>query len=233
LSLGEYNHLVHIGALAFEDALSLVDLRGRLYDAGPRGAMASIFPLSLEDAEALVARSVARCDLGPDRLVVALNNSPLQQVVAGDRAAVDAALAILEEEAFVEAVMIEPDIPMHAPTFRSVGDALRPVLARAAWRTPRLPYVPNVLGDVRTDATAADFVDLLSRHVCERVQWRRSVEAVARLVEEPAFVEVGPRAVLYGLMGKSWRPGRRFRTDSTSPLRGHFAALTHEVRDGA
>ena len=37
LSLGEWNHLVHIGVLSFEDALRAVEVRGRLYDEGPRG----------------------------------------------------------------------------------------------------------------------------------------------------------------------------------------------------
>src|SRR5262249_34238579 len=32
LSLGEYNHLVHIGALSFADALRLVDARGAAFD---------------------------------------------------------------------------------------------------------------------------------------------------------------------------------------------------------
>src|SRR5690606_3180638 len=35
LSLGEYNHLVHIGALDFPAALRLVDARGAAYDDGP------------------------------------------------------------------------------------------------------------------------------------------------------------------------------------------------------
>src|ERR1700741_4842495 len=35
LSLGEYSHLVHISSLAFEDALQLVDERGRRYDEAP------------------------------------------------------------------------------------------------------------------------------------------------------------------------------------------------------
>ena len=57
LSLGEYNHLVHIGALRFTDALRLVNARGAAYDAGPAGVMASVFPLSLEELEQVVARA--------------------------------------------------------------------------------------------------------------------------------------------------------------------------------
>ena len=41
LSLGEYSHLVDIGALDLEDALDLVNERGRCYDEAPAGVMGS------------------------------------------------------------------------------------------------------------------------------------------------------------------------------------------------
>ena len=46
LSLGEWNHLVHIGALGFAEALRAVEQRGRCYDEGPRGWMAAIQPIA-------------------------------------------------------------------------------------------------------------------------------------------------------------------------------------------
>ena len=88
LSLGEYNHLLHIGALAFEDALRLVAARGAAYDQGPLGAMAAVFPVD----EAAVLDAIER--LAPVGIVEIANfNSPSQFVLAGDRAAVDAVLA--------------------------------------------------------------------------------------------------------------------------------------------
>ena len=42
LSLGEYNHLVHVGAIPFADAVRLVSARGQAYDAGPRGMMVAV-----------------------------------------------------------------------------------------------------------------------------------------------------------------------------------------------
>lgn len=59
LSLGEYNHLVHIGALSFEDAVRVLDARGRIYDydEGPRGAMVAVFPLPLSELCPLIERA--------------------------------------------------------------------------------------------------------------------------------------------------------------------------------
>src|SRR6267142_6124662 len=48
LSLGEYNHLVDIGALSFASTLRLLDARGLAYENGPRGLMMSVFPCGRE-----------------------------------------------------------------------------------------------------------------------------------------------------------------------------------------
>src|SRR5262249_562732 len=57
LGVGEYNHLVHIGALTFAEALRLVDARGEAYDAGPAGAMAAVFPMESAALEAVIGRA--------------------------------------------------------------------------------------------------------------------------------------------------------------------------------
>ncbi|MBV9583193.1 MAG: ACP S-malonyltransferase [Chloroflexi bacterium] len=210
LSLGEYNHLVHIGALDFREALRLVEARGHAYDGGPEGAMASVFPIELDDILDVVQRARQHGTLDLANL-----NSPSQVVISGERAALDAALRILEEEHYyVEAVVIESRIPMHSRRFRPVQAMFRPVLEMAPWRSARLPYVPNVLGLAVESPVATDYVELLSRHVCEPVRWRDSIDYVVQAQPDAALVEVGPRAVLYNLLQRRWHPVAKFKTDS-------------------
>jgi len=59
LSLGEYSHLVHIGALELDDALRLVDERGRCYDEAPPGTMATVLTV---DRETVAASAATRTD---------------------------------------------------------------------------------------------------------------------------------------------------------------------------
>src|SRR5436190_18392596 len=59
LSVGEYNHLVHIAALSFEDAVRLVEARGVAFDAGPDGAMAAVTPLETAALERVIRRARA------------------------------------------------------------------------------------------------------------------------------------------------------------------------------
>lgn len=225
LSLGEYNHLVHIGALDFVPALRLVDARGRVYDEGPRGMMACVQPAGEADIEPLLAQAREK-----GSVAIANYNSPSQQVVAGEQAAVEALMALCEDELLAQPVVVEKHIPMHTELFRPVAEALRPHLDAAPWKTPRRPYLPNVTGCPIEAPTPAEIVDLLSRHVYSAVQWRRSIDRLISGDGQAVFVEVGPRAVLYNLLQKRWHANRKFKSDCPDDLTAHLTSLSGELR---
>ena len=228
LSLGEYNHLVHIGALTFEAALRLVDTRGRRYDAGPDGAMASVAPIDDCELAAVVERARARGGLD-----VAVFNSPTQHVLSGDRTAVELALEILEQEHFVDGVVIEPRIPMHSSRFAPVGRALREVLDEVAWKPPARPYLPNVVGGFVEAPGADGFATLLAQHVHRPVLWRQSVDFIVEHVERAVFVEVGPRRVLCNSLNRKWHSNPRYATDPGDDQPASLAPLIEELARAA
>jgi len=205
MSLGEYNHLVHIGAIDFLDALAVVDQRGRAYDAGPRGCMAAVFPVTPDEVEEVLRRSHGF-------VAISNRNSPRQQVIAGEVDAVRAAMALLEEEQWATATVIEPHIPMHTARFAPAAQALEPALRAAPWCSPQRPYVPNVLGRTLLDPTPDDIVQHLLRHVSEPVRWQTTVEHLHAEHPHATFVEVGPASVLHDLMRVSWLRVRRAHT---------------------
>lgn len=221
LSLGEYNHLVHIGAIDFEAALRLVDARGRVYDEGPEGMMVALFPIDREEVEDVLKRVQ---DVGC--VQIANFNTPSQFVIAGQTAAVLAAMEIAQEEFSIDPVIIEKKIPMHTPVFRCVADALLPHLERAPFRTPSRPYISNVLGTVVENPTPARIVELLAQHVYSPVLWRQAIDDMAGRVPEAVFVEVGPRGVLYNMLQKRWHANLKFKTD----VREDIAANIHHIK---
>ncbi len=228
LSLGEYNHLVHIGALTFDDALRFVELRGELYDHAVGGRMVSIFPLEATEIEAVIERLELGTEVG-----IGLYNSPRQNVISGEAGAVERVLAVLEHDHYFDATVIEPRIPMHAPCFARTARNLAAALEDLAVSAPARPYLPNTLGELVVDATPALIRGCLADHVDHPVHWRASVDAIAAHVPEPHFVEVGPRAVLHNLFGRDWMPGRRAKTDAAEDWRPRFEALAKELRDAA
>ena len=228
LSLGEYNHLVHISALTFEDALVLLEQRGQLYEAGPAGVMISVFPV---DAGA-VEEKIKERGLG-GRVVIGLYNSPRQQVLSGESAAVDELVTALEDDTLIQAVETEPHIPMHAPTFAPVAEKFRSVLDNTTFVTPALPYIPNVAGEPIVGATPDQIRTHLTDHVCKAVRWQASIESLAGRLADPHFIEVGPRSILYNLFGRDWMPGQRSRTDVQDNWPDHIQGLTANLRHGA
>jgi len=227
LSLGEYNHLVHIGALSFEAALRLIDERGSLYDEGPEGVMVSVFPVAPEAVEDAIDSLDVR-----GRAAIGLYNSPKQQVLAGERAAVEQVVAALDAEMLIDAVEIESRIPMHAPTFAPVATRFGEVLTRTQIGAAHLPHVPNFRGVVSETAGPDEIRECLLAHVWQPVHWRASIDAVAERAPGACFVEVGPGGVLCNLFGRGWMPGRRARTDSTEAWCDYLPNLAAELCDG-
>jgi [acyl-carrier-protein] S-malonyltransferase len=212
LSLGEYNHLVHIGALTFEDALRLVDARGDAYDGGPDGAMAVVFPLELEELRGVVeeARVLGSLEIGN-------YNSPTQHVLSGERVAIEAALAILEAEHFVHGRIIEPNLPMHSSTFAPVAERFRRVIETAPFRVPAKPYTPNVMGESVTRPSPRFIQDKLIEHVHRSVHWHLSIERISADVPDAVFIEVGPGTVLSNLSKRAGRHAK-YNTDGPSGM---------------
>jgi [acyl-carrier-protein] S-malonyltransferase len=217
LSLGEYNHLVDIGALDFEQAVRLLEARGVAFENSPDGAMAAAFPISEEDALEIVGRVGAG-----DRLAAAMRNAPRQQVFSGDRKAVDEACRIAEDEHFIQPVVIDNRLPMHSPLFHSVAQEFGPALEAVQWRQPSKPYIPNATAEVMAAPTAEDFRTRLSEHLHQPVLWRRSIDRVCADFEDAVFVEVGPKTVLSDMLGRRWVSRPVMATDGDFPVLGQL-----------
>jgi [acyl-carrier-protein] S-malonyltransferase len=194
-SLGEYTALVAAGALSLKDGAHLVRIRGQLMqDAAPAGTGAMAAVLGAEDAlvEAICAEAS-----GSQVVVPANYISPGQIVIGGDAAAVDRALALLQEKGVRKAVKLAVSVPSHTPLMREAANRLAETMAGLHWDLPSLPVVQNV------DATAHDSVDAirgaLVRQLYLPVQWTRCVEALASR-GMTRVAECGPGKVLTGLV---------------------------------
>jgi [acyl-carrier-protein] S-malonyltransferase len=202
-SLGEYSALVAAGALDFAAALHLVRRRGQvMQEAVPVGvgAMAAVIGLDTAGVTALAAdaQAAASAAMGSTELCAVANlNGPGQTVLAGHKAAVDRAVAMAKERGARKATLLAVSAPFHSPLMRPAREAMAEVLARAAFRDPRVPVVTNV--DAAPVATGEAARDALVRQIDSPVRW---VEAVERMVSDfgvDTFLEIGPGTVLCGL----------------------------------
>lgn len=232
LSLGQYNHLVHIGALPWQEALLLVEARGRAYDEGPSGAMASVQPVSLDALEEMLGE---RCGLpGCDGdLEIVNRNSPRQQVIAGEAHAVLRACEYLEQEHYIQPIIIERKIPMHATRFAPVADALKPALEAAPFTCPSRPLLCNTDAQICHEPSPEELRRRLALHVHSPVLWQKSVETLLETLPDAVMVEVGPMGVLSGLLHRKWVKVQKYKCDVKEELPAHFEALTQSLAEHA
>ena len=194
-SLGEYAALVAAGALSLKDGAHLVRIRGQLMqDAAPAGTGAMAAVLGADDA---LVEAVCAEASGAQVVVPANYNSPGQIVIGGDAAAVDTALALLQEKGVRKAVKLAVSAPSHTPLMREAANRLAETMAGLRWQAPSLPVVQNVDAKVHGDVDAIR--DALVRQLYLPVQWTGCVQALAaRGVTRIA--ECGPGKVLAGLV---------------------------------
>jgi [acyl-carrier-protein] S-malonyltransferase len=194
-SLGEYSALVAAGALKSGEAAAIVRRRGRyMQEAVPVGvgAMAALLGLDPAAAASVCERAAEGQVVSPANL-----NSPGQIVVAGNREAVERAVAIAKEAGAKRAILLQVSAPFHCALLKPAEDRLSADLDRAAFADLRYPLVTNV--DAAPIRTAAEARSALKRQVSRPVRWQESIQ---RLLDEGVrtFVEVGPGKVLLGLI---------------------------------
>lgn len=212
-SLGEYSALVTAGALAFEDALRLVHLRGQaMQEAVPEGegAMAAILGLDLETVTR-VCMGVAEGEvLQPANL-----NAPGQIVIAGHSGAVARALAPLKEAGARRAVPLNVSAPFHCSLMAPAAARLSAALEGISLADARVPVWTNV--DARPVTEGAALKEALIRQVASPVRWEETLVDMGNAGHDD-FLEVGPGTVLAGLVRRTLKGSRTRPAGSAASL---------------
>ena len=193
-SLGEYSALVCAGVLDFQDAVKLVELRGKLMQqAVPEGTGAMYAIIGL-DNDAII-NACKQAEQG--EVVSAVNfNSPGQVVIAGAKAAVERAAALCKEVGAKRVLPLAVSVPSHCALMKPAADQLSVSLESITLKAPVVAVLNNV--DVKAETDAVAIRNALVRQLYSPVRWTETVEKMAQNGVE-VLVEVGPGKVLNGL----------------------------------
>ena len=193
-SLGEYSALVCAGVIEFAEAIKLVELRGQLMQkAVPAGtgAMYAVIGLA-DDAIAKACKESAQGDV-----VSPVNyNSPGQVVIAGEKNAVERAVAACKEAGAKMAVALPVSVPSHCELMKPAADKLAEALAAIEFKAPSIELINNV--DVASPTQPEQIKDALIRQLYSPVRWSETVAKMADMGVEKLY-EFGPGKVLTGL----------------------------------
>lgn len=192
-SLGEYSALVASGVLAFEDAVELVSIRGKLMSEagsalGEPSGMAAVIGLADDAVERICQEA------GVD---LANINAPGQVVISGSQEALAQAAELAKAAGARRVLPLQVSAAFHSRWMRPMSHEFATHLGQAPFAEPTIPVVANVTALPAPDA--ADIRRLLEMQTYSSVRW---VESVQYMVAQGAttFVEIGPGKVLSGLV---------------------------------
>ena len=194
-SLGEFSALVAAGALSFEEGLKLVFARAQAMQKACElcpSTMAAVLALADEKVEEI-------CDTIDDVVAPANYNCPGQVVISGTEEGIDAACAKLLEAGAKRAMKLKVGGAFHSPLMQPAQDELAAAIEVAKFETPICPIYQNVDGKPHTDPV--EIKENLIKQLTAPVRWTYDVQAmIADGAKE--FIELGPGAVLQGLVKK-------------------------------
>ncbi|MBK8278160.1 MAG: ACP S-malonyltransferase [Nitrospira sp.] len=194
-SLGEYSALVAVGGVTFPDAVGLVQKRGRYMSeavAPGTGLVAALLGLTAE-----VVKEVCHAASSVGVVAAANFNSPGQVVIAGEKAAVERAIALAKEQGCKKAIPLPVSVPVHTPLMQQAADRLAKDLGAVRWSDLRAPLVNNA--EAKAISRAGEIQASLIRQLPSSVLWQDTVQAMGNM-GVTTFVEVGPGTVLTGLI---------------------------------
>ncbi len=194
-SLGEYSALVAAGGLSFQDAVGLVQKRGRYMSeavAPGTGLVAALLGLTAE-----VVKDVCRTASSVGIVAAANFNSPGQVVIAGEKAAVERAIEVAKAQGCKKAIPLPVSVPVHTPLMQQAADRLAKDLAAVQWSDLNAPLVNNA--EAKAIRLASEIQASLVRQLPSSVLWEETVHTMGKM-GVTTFVEVGPGTVLAGLI---------------------------------
>jgi len=198
-SLGEYSALVHAEALRFQDAVKLVNLRGKLMqEAVPlgKGGMAALIGATPENAQKLcdeISKSSGRI------IEPSVFNSPGQVVISGDIEAIDEACKRVKEFGIRLATKLEVSGPFHCSLLMGAGQKLMEAMNKIEWNKPQIPVISNVTA--REQWETQEIKNNLMNQVSQAVRFEQCIRhSISQGFHQ--FIEVGSGKVLSGIIKK-------------------------------
>jgi len=187
-SLGEFAAAWVAGVFSLADGLRLVAERGRLLQSlPPDGEMAAVMASEGEVRERLADH--------PDVTIAAIN-APQSVVLSGRKAALEAAVAMLQERG-KKVKRLNIPIAAHSPQTEPILEAFEQVARAITLSPPRLRLVSSLTGALVDDEVTAPVY--WRRHLRQPVRFAAGMETVLAR-EITACLEIGPTPTLLSMV---------------------------------
>ena len=226
LSLGEYTALYAAGVLSFEDALVLVQKRGRAMQEAAEaegGSMVSIIGLDEDKVHMLCEEVISSEEEDEDeeesgeQFLEPVNfNCPGQIVISGTKAACKQAKELAVKYGAIKAVRLDVAGAFHTRMMAAAAEALGQALSQSRIAEPsQTKIIANINAEYYSGSDAIK--EGLIKQLTNPILWQKCMERLlADGVED--FYEIGPGRVLTGLMKRISRKTKVINISSAQSL---------------
>lgn len=191
-SLGEYTALVASEAINFYDGLELVYKRGILMESAPKGLMAAIIGLNVDQIIDLCKKDQNK----HNSIVSAANiNSPIQTVIAGDPEAVERVCDLAKTGGAKRVIILNVSVPSHCMLMKEPALKFNDCLDEINISKPNIDLIQNFTG--KLEITPSKIKSNLINQLTGSVQWTLTMQTIKD--SNSILVECGPGKVLSGI----------------------------------
>ncbi len=201
-SAGEYTAASLASVMSLEDALSVVVLRGQLFEAVPAGGM-----LSVDLSEAELLRQMAGLDLD-----VAAVNAPDSCTASGELQAIEALQKKLAAQG-LEARRMHIEVAAHSRLLEGVLESFRVRIKSIRLQPPSMPFISNLTGTWVGEDTLTD-PEYWVKHLRQTVRFSDGLTTLMKM-PDAVLVEAGPGQGLSALARHHAQDPRRGILPST------------------
>lgn len=196
-SLGEHTAYHAAGAIDLAGAVKLVRRRGELMNetgiARP-GTMAAILGTPAKPIADICEQATREAGL----VVPANYNSDEQTVISGEIGGVEKAMELAKAAGAKRAIRLPVSGAFHSPLMEPAADGFKKAVDAAPFADPKFPIYSNV--DAKPSRSAPQAREMLFRQLTAPVLWSAVVRNLAKDNPDALYVEMGPGAVLTGLV---------------------------------
>ncbi len=192
-SLGEWTAYTGAGSLKFEDAIVLVNKRGKYMQTSVpvgKGAMAAIIGEPMEKIKEGCSKVEGICE-------IANWNTHEQIVISGESEAVHKAVDIIQPK---KHVFLKVSAPFHCSMMVEAEKRLSEDLDNVEIENPKYPIIRNI--DAKIVQKKDEVVEGLKKQVSSGVMWYPTMEKILNELEIDTFIEFGEGRVLTNMARK-------------------------------
>ncbi len=177
-SVGEYTAACLAGVLSMADAMTLLQLRGKLMESCEPGRMLSV-PLSEEDLVEYLSDSVE----------LAAVNSPRLSVLSGDEDSLTRVQEALSRKQ-IDSTLLHTSHAFHSRMMEPILSAYEAAVQKIDFGKPAIPYISNLTGTWITEDQVRD-PGYWAQHIRNPVRFHAGLTELLKK-DGPVCVEVGP-----------------------------------------